>query len=400
MKYSLCISVVVLFYSTISGQKLPEPNYDEGKVVTYSLPEILRTNNNLVVKTKSMWENHRRPEILKMFENNVYGKMPRLYDSLSFTIINNNKNALNGHAQLKEVDIKIFRNNQSVVIHVILFIPKSTIPAPVFLFINNRGKENTDPTRKNKSEFWPAEMVIDSGYAMATFHVGDLAPDNKDSFMNGVLRLYPEQVSANNGMRAIGAWAWGASRVMDYLQAESEVDGKKVAVAGHSRGGKAALWAAAQDKRFAMCISNCSGNSGAALSRRRFGETVAKINTSFPHWFTPNYKKFNNNEQALPIDQHMLVSLIAPRPLYATNASKDLWADPTGTFLSLKHAEEVYALYGLKSSLPSKPPAINQPIHMLPLAYHNRAGIHNLTIYDWKNFVDFANLYYRKSTSD
>ena len=400
MKYSLCISLVVLIYSTTSGQQLSEPNYDEGKVVTYSLPEILRTNNNLVVKTKSMWENQRRPEILKLFENNVYGKMPRLYDSLSFTIINNNKNALNGHAQLKEVDIKIFRNNQSVVIHVILFIPKSTIPAPVFLFINNRGKENTDPTRKNKSEFWPAEMVIDSGYAMATFHVDDLAPDNKDSFMNGVLRLYPEQVSANNGMRAIGAWAWGASRVMDYLQAESEVDGKKVAVAGHSRGGKAALWAAAQDKRFAMCISNCSGNSGAALSRRRFGETVAKINTSFPHWFTPNYKKFNNNEQALPIDQHMLVSLIAPRPLYATNASKDLWADPTGTFLSLKHAEKVYALYGLKSSLPSKPPAINHPLHMLPLAYHNRAGIHNLTIYDWKNFVDFANLYYRKSTSD
>ena len=399
MKYFLLLGV--FFYSDAAGQQMSEPNYDERKVVSYSLPEILRTNDNKVVKTKRMWEDQRRTEILTLFENNVYGKMPGLYDSISFTTININKNALNGHADLKEVDIEIFRNNHSVIIHVILFIPKSRpAPAPVFLFINNRGKDNTDPERKKKSEFWPVEMVIDSGYAMATFHVGDLAPDNKDSFMNGMLRLYPEQVTANNGMRAIGAWAWGASRVMDYLQADRDIDGKKVVLAGHSRGGKAALWAAANDKRFAMCITNCSGNSGAALSRRRFGETVARINTSFPHWFTPNYKKYNNNEQALPVDQHMLVSLIAPRPLYATNASKDLWADPTGTFLSLKHAEKVYALYGLQSSLPPQPPSINQPINTPPLAYHNRAGIHDLTIYDWKNFVAFANLYFTKNTSD
>ena len=240
-------------------------------------------------------------------------------------------------------------------------------------------------------------MVIDSGYAIAAFNVRDLAPDNKDSFTFGALRLYPEQLAANNGMRAIGAWAWGASRVMDYLQSDAEIDRKKVAVVGHSRGGKAALWAAAQDQRFAMCISNCSGNSGAKLSKRNFGETVAIINNAFPHWFTPNYKKFNNHEKALPVDQHMLISVIAPRPLYATNASKDLWADPTGTFLSLKSAEKVYALYGLMSALPPNPPGINKPIVKFPLAYHNREGEHNLTVYDWNNFIVYGNLCFRKS---
>jgi hypothetical protein len=295
---------------------------------------------------------------------------------------------------LKEVTITVYRNHDSVAIHVVFFIPKAVAhPAPVFLLINNRGKENTDPSRQIKSEFWPAEMVIDSGYAIAAFHVSDLAPDNKDSFAQGVLRLYPEQLKADNGMRAIGAWAWGASRVMDYFEQDHDIDPRKVIIAGHSRGGKTALWASAQDQRFAMCIANCSGNTGAALSRRKFGETVAIINTVFPHWFTANYKKFNNRENALPVDQHMLLALSAPRPLYTTNASEDLWADPTGSYLSLKNAEPVWALYGIDTSLPPNPPTVNQPLISSPLGYHIREGKHDLTVYDWKNFIRFANLH-------
>lgn len=277
-----------------------------------------------------------------------------------------------------------------------LFIPNSTRkPAPAFVLINNRGKENTDPSRTVKSQFWPAEMVIDSGFAIAAFHVSDLAPDDKQQYINGVLQLYPEQLQADNGMRAIGAWAWGASRVMDYLQQEPLIDAKKVAIVGHSRGGKTSLWAAAEDQRFAICISNCSGNTGAALARRQFGERISRINTSFPHWFNNNYKKFNDKENALPVDQHELIALIAPRPVYITNASKDLWADPTGTFLSLKNAEKVYALYGLRSALPSEPPAINTPVVQPPMAYHNREGVHDMTAYDWKNFVHFAKVVYK-----
>ena len=391
MKFTLYITLALLICSLSNAQQKYNVNYDEQKVNPFVLPDPLKSNDGLLVKTKTQWESKRRQEILKLFEDNVYGQMPTSYDSLSFTTVNQNDHALDDLAQLKEVDIKVFRNRESVIIHLVLFIPHSTQKPPVFLLINNRGPENIDATRTTKSEFWPAELVIDSGYALAAFNVRDVAPDNKDSFSVEAFRLYPEQIAASNGMRAIGAWAWGASRVMDYLEKDHDVDSKKVAVVGHSRGGKAALWAAAQDKRFAMCISNCSGNSGAKLSKRNFGETVDIINTAFPHWFTPNYKKYNNNEAALPVDQHMLVALVAPRPVYATNASKDLWADPTGTFLSLKNAEKVYALFGLKSALPAEPPGLNQPVTKPPLAYHNREGEHNLTVYDWNNFIVYGN---------
>ncbi|MBL7697466.1 MAG: hypothetical protein JNK79_04890 [Chitinophagaceae bacterium] len=389
MKHFISFSLAVLMCSMVVAQQ-PNVNYDEHKVKPYTLPQVLKTNGGRQVTTKEIWEKQRRREILKLFEDNVYGQMPHSFDSINFTVSGKNNSAYNGRAKLKEVDIEVFRNSQSVVIHLLLFIPKSKSKPGVFLLINNRGKENTDATRQTKSEFWPVEMVVDSGFAIASFHVSDLAPDNKDSFTNGALRLYPEQASAENGMRAIGAWAWGASRVLDYLETDKDIDAKKVAVVGHSRGGKAALWAAAQDRRFAMCISNCSGNSGAKLSKRNFGETVAIINTAFPHWFSPNYKKYNDDEQALPVDQHMLISLIAPRPVYATNASEDLWADPTGTFLALKHAEEVYELYGIKPGLPMHPPAIDHPVNNSRVAYHNRTGIHNMIIYDWRNFVVFG----------
>lgn len=366
-------------------------NYDESNVPPYTLPDVLKTSANVSVKNKASWETIRRPEIITLFEDNVYGQMPKFYSRLSYRITNEKTGAMGGKATLKEILIEVVNNNRPVQINLVLFVPNQPRrPVPVFLLINNRGKENTDPTRTKQSDFWPAEMVIDSGYAVAAFHVSDLAPDDTATYATGVLQLYPDQLTATNGMKAIGAWAWGASRVLDYLEKDAAVDAKKVVVVGHSRGGKASLWAAAEDQRFAMCVTNCSGNTGAALSHRRFGETIGQINTTFPHWFARNYRKFNNNEDALPLDQHMLLATIAPRPLYATNASNDLWADPTGTFLSLKHAEKVYALYGLDKKLPSRPPAVNQAVAGSGLGYHNREGEHDLTAYDWRNFIQFA----------
>jgi pimeloyl-ACP methyl ester carboxylesterase len=388
------IVAIILAIITVS---IYAQNYDESKVPAYTLPNVLKTNNNTVVNNKTTWEKVRRPEILKLFENNIYGQMPKSFDRITYSVTKEDANAMNGKAHLKEVLIEVFKNNKSVKINLVLFVPNNPKkPAPVFLLINNRGVENTDPTRVTKSEFWPAEMLIDNGYAIAAFQVNDLAPDDKATFGNGVLQLYPEQLTAENGMRAIGAWAWGASRVMDYFTKDADLDSKKVALVGHSRGGKTALWAAAQDQRFAICISNCSGNTGAALARREFGERISRINSSFPYWFTTNYKKFNDKEDSLPVDQHMLIALIAPRPVYATNASKDLWADPKGTYLSLKNAEKVFALYGLKSNLPTNPPGINEPVIESPIAYHIREGEHNLTAYDWSNFIKFANYHYHR----
>ena len=395
MKAYVLTFLALFIIFQLHAQNHEESNYDESKVPAYTLPDVLKSSANKIIKTKKAWGKTRRPEVLTLFEDNIYGQVPKSFEEIKFSVLNEDKNSMNGKAHRKEVLIEVLNKNKSVKINLVLFIPNNTAkPAPAFLLINNRGRENTDPSRKTISEFWPAELIIESGYAIAAFHVSDLAPDNKDEFMNGVLQLYPEQLNADNGMRAIGAWGWGASRVMDYFESEPQIDKKRVALAGHSRGGKASLWAAAQDQRFAICITNCSGSTGAALARRQFGERVNRINNSFPHWFNSNYKKYNGHEELLPVDQHMLISLIAPRPVYATNASEDLWADPKGTFLALKNAEQVYALYGLKSKLPDSPPGLNKPIIESPLAYHNREGKHDLTVYDWKQFIKFADYHF------
>lgn len=385
-RLSTCLAFLVLLF------KAQAQHYDESRVPAYTLPAILEMADGTAVKDKTLWEEKRRPEILSLFENHVYGQMPEEYDSLHFSVTNDVRNAMGEKAHLKEVSITAWRENASATIHLVLFIPNHLQkPAPVFLLINNRDKSNTDPTRMVKSDFWPAELVIESGYAIAAFHVSDAAPDNKATYQEGVLKLYPEQLNTGNGMKAIGAWAWAASRAMDYLQEDKDIDARRVAVVGHSRGGKAALWAGAQDQRFAIVYSNCSGNTGAALSRRRFGETVKIINDQFPHWFADNYKKYNENEDALPVDQHMLLSLIAPRPVYVTSATKDLWADPKGSYLSLIDAQKAYALYSRRSALTPEPPAANSSIINSYLGYHNREGAHDLTAYDWGNFILFAN---------
>ncbi len=369
-------------------------NYDEAKVGTYTLPPLLVDSHGKTVKNKNQWETSRRAELLQLFEDHVYGTMPKVFDSVSFKVVNDQPGLMQGAAHLKETNVTIYNKGKHATIHVVMFTPQQAKKAvPTFLLINNRSPKNTLASRDTITGFWPAEQVIKVGYGIAAFHVSDAAPDDKDHYQDGLLQLFPDELTRDNGMKAIGAWAFAASRVLDYFEEEDLVDHQKVIVVGHSRGGKASLWAAAQDQRFAMCVTNCSGNTGAALSKRNFGETVAKINTSFPHWFNTNYKKYNDNEAALPVDQHMLIALTAPRPVYATNATEDLWADPTGTYLALRNAEPVFNLYSGHSNLPATPPIPDSPIIAWPLSYHNRTGIHNLTNYDWEQFILFADRY-------
>ena len=383
-------SIPLAFFLLVLLGKAAAQNYNEQLVPAFTLPKLM-------VTSVRAWEEVRRPEILRMFEDNIYGQFPRDQDSVRYLPFGGETLAMGGKALLKQVDVQVFRQGRSVTIHLLMFIPaKRTKPAPLFLLINNRSKNNTDPFRTKKTEFWPAEQLIDSGYAIAAFHVGDLAPDHKVNYVNGVLQLYPEQLAAENGMRAIGAWAWGATKLMDYLQTEKRIDGRRVAIVGHSRGGKAALWASAQDSRFWMCFASCSGNTGAALSRRRFGETISRINETFPYWFCPNYKNFNNREDALPVDQHMLIALSAPRPVYTTNATEDRWADPKGSYLSLKYATPAYSLYRKTPALPPELVPPESPVLDGPLGYHLRRGIHDLNAYDWGNFIAFANHYLKQ----
>lgn len=370
-----------------------EFNYFEEKVPSYKLPELLKTLQGKRVKNVKMWEKKRRNEILELFRENVYGRVPLTSYAKSFNLVNEDKNAMEGRATLKQVDITISSEGKSLDIHLTLFVPNNiTKPVPVYLLIDNRGPENTDPTRLFKSEFWPAEEVIARGYAIAVFSNADVDPDNFDEFKNGIHGLLDRGERKPDSWGTIAAWAWGASRCLDYFETDKDINAKKVAVVGHSRGGKTALWAAAEDQRFAIAVSNESGCGGAALARRKYGETVARINKAFPHWFCSNYKKWANNEDSMPVDMHMLIALIAPRAVYITSASEDLWADPRGSYLSLYHALPVFQLYDKNTNLSEKMPPLNRQVTSRKVAYHIRDGVHNLLLKDWNRFMDFGDI--------
>jgi hypothetical protein len=243
-----------------------------------------------------------------------------------------------------------------------------------------------------KSEFWPAEAAVARGYGIAAFYNGDVDPDKHDGFKDGAHGLLDAGERPPDAWGTIAAWAWGASRVMDYFATDPDVARDQVAVIGHSRGGKTALWAGAQDERFALVISNDSGCGGASPSRRRFKEreSVARINKAFPHWFCESFKSYNEQEDKLPVDQHMLLALMAPRAVYVASADQDLWADPRGEFLSLVHAGPVHQLFGKKGLGTAEMPPIGEPLHGDGAAYHIREGKHNLTLFDWRCYMDFA----------
>jgi dienelactone hydrolase len=369
----------------------PGINYYEERVPRYVLPDPLISSEGKVVKNPKNWTKVRRHEILELFRKNVYGRVPPTPYEKTFTLINEDRNAMDGNATLKQVVINITSGEKTLDINLTLFIPnKVKKPVPAFLLINNRGPENIDPTRELKSEFWPAEEGIDRGYAMAVFYNKDIDPDNFDDFKNGIHGVLDQGRRNSESWATIAAWAWGASRCLDYLVTDKDIAAGKVAVVGHSRGGKTALWAGAEDQRFAMVISNESGCGGAALARRRFGETVERINTVLPHWFCTNFRTYNNNENALPVDQHMLISLAAPRPVYVACADEDLWGDPKGSYLALFNAVPVYRLFNKEQELPSEMPALDKQVIKGRMGFHIRSGGHNMLLEDWNRFFNFS----------
>lgn len=374
---------------------------DDPDTPAYDLPDVLTTADGRKITTADEWRQVRRPEILELFRKYVYGRVPATPYEQKFEIVNEDPNAMDGAATLKQVDITITAGGKSLTIHLALFVPnRAAKPVPAFLLICNRSPDNIDPTRQTKSEFWPAEEAIARGYAIAAFYNADVDPDKHDGFKDGIHGLLDGGSRPADAWGTIAAWAWGASRCMDYFETDKDIASDKVAVIGHSRGGKTALWAGAEDERFAIVCSNDSGCGGAALSRRKTKEkeTVARISKSFPHWFNENFKTYNGREEALPVDQHMLIALVAPRAACVASAEADLWADPRGEFLSAAHAGPAYRLFG-KQGLGESPemPAIGEPLHGDGVHYHIREGKHNLTLYDWQCYMDFADKVYGRS---
>jgi len=372
-------------------------NYDEVRVPDLILPDPFVSFGGKSIQTIQDWESIRRPEILHLFEENVYGKIPTDFDEITFKEVTESQNPYPEKAIFKEIDITVSRNGNTHTMKLNVFIPKSgKLPFSVFMLINHRPK---DPGGKLIEEnFWTVSALIDRGYATASFNAETVAPDDKIRFSEGVIgTLYPEQLSQPDGMRALGAWGWGAMRAMDYFVHESSIDEKRAILVGHSRGGKAALWASANDTRWAVTISNESGCGGAALSKRKFGETVEVINTSFPHWFNDKFKAFDGKEELLPLDQHMMVSLIAPRAIYFSSAREDRWADPKGEYLSLQLGSRVFSeIYRQKVSFPTAFESLKGPVLQPFAGYHIREGKHDLTWEDWSHYVDFVELQFKR----
>ncbi|MBN2349756.1 MAG: acetylxylan esterase [Bacteroidales bacterium] len=401
-------------------------NYDEDKIPDYTLPEILVSDNGKKIETAEEWKSIRRPEILKRFEESVYGSVLKDSIEVKFTVLKNDPQAMCGKAIQKIVMVSFIKGQDTVRMELLIYLPADvTKPVPVFLGLNFYGNQAIHPDTSipiskgyvfNSPEFtifnntathtsrgvnsssWPVERILERGFGLATIFYGDIDPDFDDGFKNGIHKLM-DYSDSNNAIQpsSISAWAFGLSTAMDYFETDKDINQNQVALFGHSRLGKTALWAGANDQRFAIVISNNSGCGGAALSRRKFGETVERINTHFPHWFSKNFHAFNDKENELPVDQHMLLGLIAPRSLYVASAEQDKWADPKGELLGLYYAGPVYNLFGLESFTTDTMPEINTPIRTGNLGYHIRSGRHNITRFDWEQYLDFAdNIFTRK----
>ncbi|MCX7047501.1 MAG: acetylxylan esterase [Candidatus Sumerlaeota bacterium] len=418
---SFMIALLLSLGAFALGSSQDSPNYDESKVNMGALPDPLACSDGSKVTTPEMWREKRRPEILELFRANMHGRSPKRPAEMKFEVTSIEPKALNGLATRKEITVLFSGEKDGPLMHLLLYVPNSEKkPAPAFLGVNfdgnhrvtsetgvtiteqwtwdNKAKTESlikpgEDTRGKGAGQWQLEMVLKRGYAVATIPRADIEPDYPDGWKHGVRGYYLKKSGKTefeaNDWGAIAAWAWGLSRALDYLETDRDIDAKRVVVMGHSRMGKTALWAGAADERFAIVISNDSGEGGAALARRWYGEMTAGMNKNFPHWFCANFKQYAGNEDAMPMDQHELIALSAPRPLYVASAQEDKWADPRGEFLAAKNAGPVYRLFGKEGVGAEEMPAVNQPVGKT-IGYHIRTGKHDVLEFDWEQYLSFA----------
>jgi hypothetical protein len=405
-------------------------NYDESKSGDYTVPDPLLGKNGKGVTDVASWQSTRRNEILQDFRDLMYGHTPELPTRLRPQVMSIRKDAVDGLATRTIVKLHLFDNSKepqdskAPQIELMYYLPNGkTGPVPVFLGLSFTGNASIDddptiplPTgwmrpqegvvvnnratealRGTGAASWPIKVAIERGYGVATFYYGDVEPDHLEGWRYGIrgyaLKLAGRTERGPREWGALGAWAWGLSRAMDHLATIPDVNARQIVVVGHSRLGKTALWAGAQDERFAIVISNNSGEGGAALARRNFGENIA-CSIDHASWrYCDQFRDYVNREKDLPFDQHMLLGLITPRPVYVASATKDGLADPKGEFLTAVHAEPIYRLFGLRGVDTVIWPEPDRPIGQT-IGYHLRTGDHAITKLDWQAFLSFADRHF------
>jgi hypothetical protein len=428
-------------------------NYDEAEVGQYTLPDLLTSQSGEKVRTVEDWNARRRPELVRLYENEVFGRVPGTAPFVRTEVVADNEPVENGLGVRRHVILHFGDQPNGPHADLVIYFPgRAGTPLPAssdhskldvgrsmfdvrrgaapallqIVFLKGLPTQGAEPEipvsassrvgfPKEFTEIGPVADILRRGYAYATFKYTDVQPDDADTRNHGVIAL--SDVAGDAGSTSaeptadtstprgrgeawstIGAWAWAASRVLDYLSTEPAIDAKRVALIGHSRLGKTALWASAQDPRFALVFASCSGEMGAALSRRDYGETIDDIATMFPWWFCGNFQKYVGHWNDLPVDAHSLIALSAPRPVFITAGTEDQWADPRGEFLAAAATEPVYQLFGLHAFRLS-PSAFPEPDHALldgQIGWLYHAGPHAITDLDWQTFLSFADRHLRR----
>lgn len=382
---------------------------DVDKLPSRATVDPLETLDGRKVASKEQWMSERRPELKALFDHYMYGKAPEAPAGVKAEVLFTEPKAFGGKATLREIKITW---GIPISIHLLLATPNGRTSPCVFglnfdgnhtvlaeprirlpdTWMRIKGNKAREEDRGTKVDGWSIEASIDRGYAIGTLYMGDIDPDRHD-WTDGIHPHYYKPGQTQPGPHewaTIRAWAWGLSRVVDYLVTDPAIDAKRLAVFGHSRNGKTALVAGAYDERIGLVLSHQSGCGGTAPSRGTVGESVTKINTAFPHWFNDTFPLFNDKTDRLPFDQHCLAAICAPRPVLFTNAIDDQWANPNGQFEMLKQASPVYKLLGTDGFKGETPTAPGDPLIASRLGYWIRAGKHSTTPEDWKIFLDFC----------
>lgn len=415
---------LLYFFSLITLAQSQEPptmvagfpvNYDEEAIPPYTLPDLLTLENGKKVTDAKTWMNKRRPELVKAVAALQYGKTPDAPKSIKFETRESSGEAFDGKAIRKQIRIYLTEDSEEHPMDLLIYLPKnSDQPNPIFFTISfsansqtvddpevfvgeiwNREGEKVKADQPSRFRATNVEQFIDAGFGFATVYYGDIDPDFKDGFQHGIRKEFLKSGDTEPQMDewgTISAWSWGLSRAMDYFEKDKQIDQDRVALMGVSRLGKTVLWTGIRDPRYKMIIASCSGEGGAALARRDYGENIKHMSdpSRYAYQFAPNYHEYSTHLEDFPFDAHSLVALIAPRPLLLQTGNTDYWSDPKGEFLSAQEASKVYQLFGENGPEKNEmPPAGDTSLIGNKLGYYMHDGGHGTIPSDYPVFIQF-----------